>query len=168
MYRRRFLQLSLVGGAALLAGCTQTSQGGTMRGSSGVLEVARANGAGTFARAVAAAGLEERLSGAGPYTVFAPSDAAFRALPPGQLDTMLRPANRAELQTLVGYHVVPGLVSTTFMEGFEVNHLTATGGTVAVDGTGSPIRVDGARVIRADIGARNGVIHLIDRVLVPA
>jgi uncharacterized surface protein with fasciclin (FAS1) repeats len=167
MHRRRFLHLSLIGGATLLAGCAETGRSTTMRGSSGVLEVARANGAGTFARAVSTAELEARLSGAGPYTVFAPSDAAFRALPPGRLDALLGPASRAERQALVGYHVVPGLVSTAFMDGFEVNHLTSTGGTLAVDGTASPIRVGAARVIRADLGARNGVVHLIDRVLVP-
>jgi uncharacterized surface protein with fasciclin (FAS1) repeats len=67
----------------------------------------------------------------------------------------------------VGYHVVPGLVSVAFMDGFDVNHLTATGDALSVDGTAQPIRVDGARVVRADLEARNGVVHLIDRVLAP-
>jgi uncharacterized surface protein with fasciclin (FAS1) repeats len=165
MHRRRLLHLTLMGCGALVAGC---AGGGTsLRSTSGVLDVASENGAATFVRSVSAAELTDRLSGTGPYTLFAPSDAAFRALPPDRLNALLRPANREELQSLVGYHVVPGLVTSDFITGLEVNHLTSTGATLAVDGTTQPIRVAGARVIRTDLPAQNGVVHIIDRVLAP-
>lgn len=157
MDRRHFLVLSLFGA---LAGCGGSGGGGTMTGSSGVLEVARGQNAGLFLRAVATAELTEQLSGDGPYTLFVPTDAALRAAG--------TPRDREAARALVGHHVVPGLVSSDFMTGMEMNHLTAAGDTLNVDGTGGRIRVAGASVVRADLPARNGVVHIVDRVLTPA
>ena len=160
MRRRDLLHLSLAG--LLATGCGGARGGGAMRGRSGVLEVAGANGGARFLGAVETAGLAADLSGDGPYTLFVPTDAAFRAAPADALR-----GDREALRRLVGRHVVPGMVSSAFMEGLEMNHMTSTGDTLAVNGTADPIRVDGARVLRADLPARNGVVHLVDRVLLP-
>lgn len=164
MRRRQFLTLALGGSSVLLAGCGAPggSPGGTGPGSgSGVLEVARAQGATSFVRAVETAGLTDRLSGAGPYTLFVPSNAAFA--------TAGQPRDQASAARVIAYHVVPGMVSTSFMGGMDMNHLTSTGAALNVDGRGDRIRVDGrATITRADLPARNGVVHMIDRVLVPS
>jgi uncharacterized surface protein with fasciclin (FAS1) repeats len=163
MDRRIFISMAL-SGAAWLAGCTGAGQTGfaglSGRGpSAGVLEVAQAQGATAFLRAVRTAGLEEELSGSGPYTLFAPTDAAFRAAgisPGGDGDALRR---------LIGYHVVPGQVGTSFMRGMEMKHLTSAGETLSIDGRENAIRVNGARILREDIGASNGVVHVVDQVL---
>lgn len=163
MDRRSFAFIALVG-ATWLAGCTgggTTGQAGFIATgtSRGVLETARANGATAFVQAVGTAGLEEELSGSGPYTLFVPTNAAFRAagVSPGSKSEALRP--------LIGYHVVPGQVGTSFMRGVEMNHLTSSGETLGVDGTAEGIRINDARIVAPDIVADNGVIHVIDRVL---
>ena len=163
MNRRTFAFIALAG-AAPVAACT--GAGGTgLAGfagsatSAGVLEVAQANGSSAFVRAVESAGLEDELSGSGPYTLFVPTDAAFRA-------AGISPRGDGEaLRRLVGYHVVPGQVGTGFMRGMEVNHLTSAGETIGIDGREETIRVDSARIVRQDIEARNGVVHVVDRVL---
>lgn len=163
MNRRNFAFVALAG-AAWLAGCTDAGRTGltgfsAAGPSAGVLEVARASGATAFVRAVAAAGLEEELSGSGPYTLFVPSDAAFRA-------AGLSPTGDGEaLRRIIGYHVVPGQVGTSFMRGMQMNHLTSAGETLAIDGRGDAIRVNDARIVRQDIAAGNGVVHVVDRVL---
>jgi uncharacterized surface protein with fasciclin (FAS1) repeats len=161
MDRRHMLTLTALGGLAFLAGCGGGAPGGgTMRGTSGVLDVARQNDGGAFLRAVQTAGLTDQLSGDGPYTLFVPNDAAFRA--------SRLPSDRDALRRVVAYHVVPGMVNSSFMTGLDMNHLTSTGDTISVNGTGAGIRVNTANVVRADLGARNGVVHVIDRVLIPA
>lgn len=167
MNRRTLLSIALFGGAGMLAGCGGTASP-TASDRNGVLAVARSNGTATFLRAVEAAGLTDQLSGTGPYTLFAPTDAAFRALPPGRLNALLAPSGREDLRAVVGYHVVPGMVTSSFMDGMDVNHLTAAGGALNIDGTGGGIRVDGAGVVRRDLEADNGVVHVIDRVLTPS
>lgn len=120
----------------------------------------------TLVAAIEAAGLVATLQGEGPFTVFAPTDEAFAALPEGTVETLLMPENQAQLQALLTYHVVPGSVmaeqamtldSATTVQGQE---LTITTG----DGT---LMIDEASVIQADIAASNGVIHVIDAVLMP-
>jgi uncharacterized surface protein with fasciclin (FAS1) repeats len=120
----------------------------------------------TLVAAVRAAGLVEVLKGEGPFTVFAPTDAAFAALPEGTVASLLRPENRDRLVDLLTYHVisgeVPAEVAATLDQGTTVN-----GQRVDLDFDGETLTVDGARVVAADVAARNGVIHVIDRVLMP-
>jgi uncharacterized surface protein with fasciclin (FAS1) repeats len=160
--RRAILGILAISGGLALTGCARGR-----RASGDVLAVARDNNLGQFLRAVEAADLEPTLGQPGPFTVFAPSDAAFRALPRGRLATLLRPENRDELRGLVAYHVVPGMYDAAFLDGLDANYATASGRSVNVVGT-SGLRVNGARVTRPDLMAANGVVHVIDRVLVPA
>jgi uncharacterized surface protein with fasciclin (FAS1) repeats len=120
----------------------------------------------TLVAAVRAAGLTEVLKGEGPFTVFAPTDDAFAALPEGTVASLLRPENRDRLVDLLTYHViageVPAEVAATLDEGETVN-----GQRVDLAFDGETLSVDGARVVAADVAAANGVIHVIDRVLMP-
>lgn len=121
----------------------------------------------TLVTAVQAADLADTLSGPGPFTVFAPTDAAFQALPPGVLDQLLLPENQPRLRALLAYHVLPGEVMSADIAGQQLAAATAQGSPVQIDAAGSGVRVDNANVIAADIDASNGVVHVIDRVLVP-
>jgi uncharacterized surface protein with fasciclin (FAS1) repeats len=166
MDRRTALQVLTIGMAGLgLAACA--SGGAPRRAGPGVLSVARSNGLTTFVRAAETADLAEELSGEGPFTLFAPSEAAFRALPAGRMNSLLRPANRDDLRELVSYHVVPGMLTSGFLLGRDINFTTAAGTPLTVDGTSGRLRVNGAGVTRSDIDAGNGVIHVLDRVLTP-
>ncbi|GDX28313.1 beta-Ig-H3/fasciclin [Actinomycetes bacterium] len=118
----------------------------------------------TLVAAIKAAGLVETLQGAGPFTVFAPNDAAFAALPAGLLDKLLLPENLAVLTSILTYHVVSGkIMSTDVMAG---DAPSVEGSTIAL-GTTDGVQVNDATVIAADVEASNGVIHVIDKVLVP-
>ena len=118
----------------------------------------------TLVAAVTAAGLVETLQGAGPFTVFAPNDAAFAALPAGLLDKLLLPENLAVLTSILTYHVVSGkIMSAEVMAG---DAPSVEGSTIAL-GTTDGVQVNDATVIAADVEASNGVIHVIDKVLVP-
>ncbi|MDX2098705.1 MAG: fasciclin domain-containing protein, partial [Leptolyngbyaceae cyanobacterium bins.59] len=119
----------------------------------------------TLVTAVKAAGLVEVLSGKGPFTVFAPTDKAFAALPKGTLESLLKPENRAKLQKVLTYHVVPGSVLSTAIKPGTVK--TVEGGTVRLTMKGNRVMVNGATVTTADVKASNGVIHVIDKVLLP-
>ena len=120
----------------------------------------------TLAKALQAADLVETLKGAGPFTVFAPTDEAFAKLPPATLNNLLKPENKAMLRRVLTYHVVPG----TVMAGDVVKVSSAkavSGDTLPITVDGSTVTVDKARVVKADIPASNGVIHVIDTVLLP-
>ncbi|MES2846012.1 MAG: fasciclin domain-containing protein [Pseudomonadota bacterium] len=125
-------------------------------------------GAGTFTTLVAAveaAGLVETLKGPGPFTVFAPTDAAFAALPAGTVEDLLKPENKDKLVAVLTYHVVPGKVmSTDLSEGLKA--ATVQGGEVTITLDGGA-KVNGATISTADIEASNGVIHVIDAVILP-
>ena len=125
----------------------------------------------TLLAAVEAAGLAETLSGDGPYTVFAPTDAAFAELPEGTLDTLLQPENKEQLAGILTYHVVPAEVMAADVEAGEVPTVNSAPFTVALEGEAVAI-TDGqgnqANVIETDIDASNGVVHVIDAVLLPA
>ncbi|MDT8857756.1 fasciclin domain-containing protein [Paracoccaceae bacterium Fryx2] len=125
-------------------------------------------GAGSFTTlvaAVTAAGLVETLKGPGPFTVFAPTDAAFAALPAGTVEDLLKPENKDKLTSILTYHVVPGKVmSTDLTEGMKA--ATVQGGEVTITLDGGA-KVNGAAVSTADIEASNGVIHVIDAVILP-
>jgi uncharacterized surface protein with fasciclin (FAS1) repeats len=118
----------------------------------------------TLVAALSAAGLVETLQGEGPFTVFAPNDEAFAALPAGLLEKLLLPENIAVLTSILTYHVVAGKVMSTDVTTGDV--ATVEGSTLALD-TMSGVMVNDATVIAADVEASNGVIHVIDKVLVP-
>jgi uncharacterized surface protein with fasciclin (FAS1) repeats len=120
----------------------------------------------TLVAAVQAAGLVETLRSEGPFTVFAPTDAAFEALPDGTLDSLLLPENQDQLVTILTYHVVPGAVMAADLAGQQLEVATVQGEAVAIDGTDG-VMVNQANVIQADIDASNGVIHVIDAVILP-
>ena len=120
----------------------------------------------TLVAAVQAAGLVETLQGDGPFTVFAPTNAAFAALPAGTVENLLLPENKDRLVSILTYHVVPGAVTSDQLAGQRLSVATVQGSEVHIDGTGG-VTVDGARVTTADIIATNGVIHVIDAVILP-
>jgi uncharacterized surface protein with fasciclin (FAS1) repeats len=131
-----------------------------------VVDVAIATeGFATLVAAVTAADLAETLSGMGPFTVFAPTDDAFAALPAGVLDALLLPENKEVLVKILTYHVVPASVLAADVADGDV--ATVEGQTVKLS-TADGVTVNGAKVVTADVLASNGVIHAIDAVLVPA
>jgi len=122
----------------------------------------------TLAAALQAAGLVETLKGKGPFTVFAPTDAAFAKLPKGTVEDLLKPENKAKLTAILTYHVVAGSVmaaQVVTMNGKEAK--TVNGQSVKISVNGSTVMVDGAKVVTTDIKASNGVIHVIDSVILP-
>ncbi len=121
---------------------------------------------GTLVAAVQAAGLVDTLKGEGPFTVFAPTDDAFAALPEGTVEDLLKPENKDKLAAILTYHVVPGKVmSTDLSDGMTATTVLGENVTItAEDG----VKVNDANVTSADIDASNGVIHVIDSVLMPA
>jgi uncharacterized surface protein with fasciclin (FAS1) repeats len=129
-----------------------------------------AAGAGSFTTlvtAVKAADLVEVLKGEGPFTVFAPTDAAFAKLPDGTVENLLKPENKAQLVALLTYHVVPGKTMSSDIAGKDVEATTVEGSVVEINATGDSVMVDDAKVVQADIEADNGVIHVIDTVIMP-
>jgi uncharacterized surface protein with fasciclin (FAS1) repeats len=119
----------------------------------------------TLVVAVKAADLVKTLQGTGPFTVFAPTDAAFAKLPKGTLDNLLKPENKEKLAAILTYHVVSGKVLAADVKSGEVK--TVNGKKLDVKVTGGVVTVDGAKVLTTDIPASNGVIHLIDTVVMP-
>lgn len=120
----------------------------------------------TLVTAVKQADLVETLKGKGPFTVFAPTDAAFAKLPAGTVESLLKPENKEKLTQILTYHVVPGKVMAADVKGKTTEAETVEGSTVSVDGTDG-VTVNGAKVVKADVTASNGVIHAIDTVLMP-
>jgi uncharacterized surface protein with fasciclin (FAS1) repeats len=120
----------------------------------------------TLATALQAAGLVETLKGTGPFTVFAPTDAAFAKLPAGTLESLLKPENKAKLAGILTYHVVAGKVMAADVVKLT-SAKTVNGQSVKIAVDGGKVKVDGANVVKTDIAASNGVIHVIDAVLLP-
>ncbi len=118
----------------------------------------------TLIQALEAADLVEVLAGEGPFTVFAPTDEAFAALPEGTLEELLLPENREQLTQILTYHVVPGKVLSSDLEAGEV--ATVEGSPVEIS-LADGVKVNDANVVAADIEAANGVIHVIDKVILP-
>ena len=131
-----------------------------------IVDTAVANGSfTTLATALTAAGLVETLKGEGPFTVFAPTDAAFAALPAGTVEDLLKPENKDKLVAILTYHVVPGKVmSTDLTEGMKAATVNGAEVTITLDGGA---KVNGAVISTADVEATNGVIHVIDSVILP-
>jgi uncharacterized surface protein with fasciclin (FAS1) repeats len=120
----------------------------------------------TLVAAVTAAGLVETLKGAGPFTVFAPSDEAFAKLPAGTVESLVLPENKAKLAAILTLHVMSGKVMAADVSGKKLTPASVNGEALHVDGT-SGVTVNGAKVVTADIACTNGVIHVIDTVLLP-
>ena len=120
----------------------------------------------TLVAAVKAAGLVDTLKGKGPFTVFAPTDEAFAKLPKGTVEDLLKPENKEKLVSILTYHVVPGSVMSKSIAGKKTVVKTVQGSEISVDAM-KGVMVDGAKVIKADIEASNGVIHVIDTVVLP-
>ncbi|TQV77995.1 fasciclin domain-containing protein [Denitrobaculum tricleocarpae] len=120
----------------------------------------------TLVAAVQAADLVDTLKSKGPFTVFAPNDDAFAKLPAGTVENLLKPENKDQLVAILTYHVVPGKIMSADIAGKTADVATVQGGELAVDAT-SGVKVNDATVIAADVGASNGVIHVIDTVLLP-
>ena len=130
--------------------------------------VAVASGAGKFntlVAAVKAAGLVETLQGKGPFTVFAPTDEAFAKLPEGTVASLLKPENKAKLVSILTYHVVPGKVMAADVKTMKAK--TVNGKELSIKVEDGKVTVDGAKVIKTDVAAKNGVIHVIDSVVLP-
>ncbi len=131
--------------------------------------VATAEAAGEFTTLVAAlkaAGLVATLEGKGPFTVFAPTDAAFAKLPPGTVDSLLKPENKKKLTDILTYHVVAGNVKAAQVVKLPTAK-TLNGASVSITVNGADVKVNDAKVIKTDIAATNGTIHVIDSVLMP-
>ncbi len=161
---RRFALKSaiLAAGVAAITACTPM-----MEKEPDIVDIAASNGNfNTLVAAVTAAGLVDTLKGDGPFTVFAPTDAAFAALPAGTVDSLLLPENKDQLTAILTYHVVPGAVTSDQLAGQRLNVATVNGADVHVDGRNG-VKVNDSNVTTADIIASNGVIHVIDAVLLP-
>ena len=158
MIRRTFLALTAATAFAMPAFAESHSMD--------IVDTAVANGSfTTLAAALTQAGLIETLKGEGPFTVFAPTDAAFAALPAGTVEDLLKPENKDKLVAILTYHVVPGKVmSTDLVEGMKA--ATVNGAEVTITLDGGP-KVNGAVISMPDVAASNGVINVIDTVLMP-
>ena len=133
-----------------------------------IVETAVAAGSfNTLVTAVKAAGLVDTLKGPGPFTVFAPTDEAFAKLPGGTVENLLKPENKRQLVAILSYHVVPGKVmSSKDLLGKKTMAKTVEGTQISIHATDG-VRVNNAKVVKADIEASNGVIHVIDTVMIP-
>ena len=151
----------------LIAGdCSASKSAATC--SAGKDLVAVAGGADNFKTLVAAlkaAGLVETLQGKGPFTVFAPTDAAFAKLPAGTVEDLLKPENKEKLVAILKYHVVPGKVMAADVKTMDAK--TVQGQTVEIIVADAGVTVNGAKVVKTDLLADNGVIHVIDTVILP-
>jgi uncharacterized surface protein with fasciclin (FAS1) repeats len=160
--RRVFTTVAATGFAALVAGCAP------MASDPDIVDIAASNEQfSTLVAAVSAADLADTLKGPGPFTLFAPTNAAFDALPAGTVESLLMPENRDQLVSILTYHVVPGNVTSDQLAGQRLDVETVQGASVRIDATGSGVHVNNARVTQADIMGSNGVIHRIDTVLIP-
>jgi uncharacterized surface protein with fasciclin (FAS1) repeats len=157
------LSVSLIMGAVVL-GMPRTV---SAQGEKDIVETAAAAGSfKTLVAAVQATGLADTLKGAGPFTVFAPTDEAFAKLPAGAVETLLRPENKAKLQSILTYHVVPGRVMAADVVKIDTAK-TVNSRSLAINTRNGAVMVDNARVVKTDIPASNGVIHVIDAVILP-
>ena len=159
---------TLVAAAIVLAGTGFSAiAGGHLSSEKSIVKnAAEADNLTTLVAAVKAAGLVEALEGEGPLTVFAPTDEAFAKLPAGTVEDLLKPENKDRLIAILTYHVVPGKVMSSDLTGKQLAAETLEGSEVQIDAS-SGVKVDEATVLAADIEASNGVIHVIDTVIIP-
>lgn len=151
----------------ILAVTAATTLGAFAGEKKNIVEIAAANDDfSTLVAAVKAAGLVETLQGDGPFTVFAPTNEAFEKLPEGTVETLLKPENKAKLTAVLTYHVAPGKVMAADVATGEVK--TVNGDTAMIKVDEGTVTIDSAQVIKTDIEASNGVIHVIDSVIMPS
>lgn len=164
MLRRTILKSAAAASLlALAAGCAPSAD--TSGGN--IVDVASSAGSfNTLVAAVTAADLVDTLKGPGPFTVFAPTDAAFAALPAGTVENLLLPENKDQLVSILTYHVVPGRIAAADIPAGRAQVATVQGGTLTTD-TRDGVKINTANVVTADIAATNGIIHVIDTVLLP-
>lgn len=142
------------------------ARAGTSHASQDIVAVAASAGSfNTLLAAAKAAGLVETLQGPGPFTVFAPTDAAFAKLPAGTVESLLLPENKAKLAGILTYHVVPGKVMAADVKTMQAS--TVNGQKLRLEVADGAVTVNGANVVKTDIAATNGVIHVIDSVVLP-
>lgn len=153
-------------GMAISLAATPALAGGNYAKKDIVDTAVKAGSFSTLVAAVKAAGLVETLKGKGPFTVFAPTDAAFKKLPAGTVESLLKPENKAKLASILTYHVIPGKVMSKDIAGKKLQAKTVQGQKVSVDAT-KGVKIDSANVTKADIATSNGVIHVIDSVILP-
>ena len=164
-----FLTILMILPALLIAGGYKHSTTGykTSGYSKDIVDTAMSAGSfNTLVAALKAGDLVETLRGEGPFTVFAPTDEAFAKLPDGTLDDLLRPENKAKLQAILTYHVVPGKYMAADVAKMR-SAKTVNGESFRIDERYGKVMIDNAKVIKADIMASNGVIHVIDTVITP-
>jgi uncharacterized surface protein with fasciclin (FAS1) repeats len=151
----------------MAAAMLTVSVAGAQSGNKDIVDTAVAAGSfKTLAKALQAADLVDTLKGKGPFTVFAPTDEAFAKLPAATLADLLKPENKQKLQRILTYHVVPGKVMSS--EVVKMNSAKAVSGdTIDIAAKGGAVTVENARVVKTDIAASNGVIHVIDTVILP-
>lgn len=155
-----FFVSALIAGTALAGGHKYSKQ-------KDIVETAVSAGQfNTLAQALTAAGLVDTLQGEGPFTVFAPTDAAFAALPAGTVENLLKPENRDQLIAVLTYHVVPGKVLAADVIGLD-KATSVQGDSIDITVAGGSVKVDQANVVKTDVLASNGVIHVIDQVILP-
>ena len=150
----------------LLAGALAMTVASSTASAADIVETAVAGNFNTLVAAVKAAGLVDTLKGPGPFTVFAPTDEAFAKLPPGTLESLLKPENKAKLQSILSYHVVAGNVLAKDVVKIH-SAQTVEGQSIAIKTMKGRVMVDNANVTKTDIVTSNGVIHVIDSVLLP-
>lgn len=161
---KKFVTTIFVAGALALSSSAAIAGG---HGGKDIVDTAAANEQfSTLVAAVQAAGLVETLKGDGPFTVFAPTNDAFAKLPAGTVENLLKPENKDQLVAVLTYHVLPGKVMAADIAGKELSTATVQGSMVDIDATNG-VMIDGATVTTADIETTNGVIHVIDTVILP-
>lgn len=157
-YKTTIASLAVAAGLALSAGAAKAAN---------IVETAVAAGSfNTLVAAVQAADLVDTLSSPGPFTVFAPTDEAFAKLPEGTVADLLKPENKDQLVAVLTYHVVPGKVMSGDIAGKMLDVDTVQGQAIKVNATDG-VMINDATVVQADIGTDNGVIHVIDTVILP-
>jgi len=160
---QRFLTIVACASALFVAGATGHAND---KADKNIVQIAsQAGQVNTLVAAVKAAGLADTLQGEGPFTVFAPTDEAFAKLPAGTIDELLKPANKSKLAAILTYHVVPGSVKSSAVKTMKAK--TVNGKQVQLKVGAKGVHIDNAKVVKADIMASNGVIHVIDHVILP-
>jgi len=153
---------------ALVLGISSVHADGHKSMKMDIVDVAASAGSfNTLVAAVKAAGLVETLKSKGPFTVFAPTDAAFAKLPAGTIKSLLKPENKAKLAGILTYHVLSGKVSAADIAGKKLSVVTVQGSKVSINATNG-VKIENAQVTKADIEASNGIIHVIDTVILPS
>ena len=170
------ISMMMLGAVAYAGSCssakaektTHEAHGHSYKQSSTIVDVASSAGSfNTLVAAVKAAGLVETLQGDGPFTVFAPTDDAFAKLPAGTVENLLKPENRDQLVAVLTYHVVPGKVMASDVVNLK-SAKTVQGQKLGIEVKDGKVMVDNAQVVKTDIAASNGVIHVIDSVVLPS